>query len=111
MSGTIPRRFQTRQVARRSWSEARPDAFFQKTLAGFVNPPHNQVDIAQPQSAFVTLLVKHESGVDARRLVPDWDSVDEALREANVIIWRSRGAWGVGLEESYHHGERVLRTT
>ncbi|MGB0741632.1 MAG: hypothetical protein ACPGXX_16300 [Planctomycetaceae bacterium] len=52
------------------------------------------MDIGQPQTAFVTLLVKHEPGVDARRLVPDWDSVDEALREANVIIWRSRGAWG-----------------
>jgi len=45
------------------------------------------------ESAFLTLLVKHEPSlrVYARSLVPDWDLVDEALQEASVTMWQKRG--------------------
>ena len=55
------------------------------------------MDNEQPQfelteSAFLTLLVKHEPSlrVYARSLVPDWDLVDEALQEASVTMWQKR---------------------
>ena len=55
------------------------------------------MDIEQPQfelteSAFLTLLVKHEPALRgyARSLVPDWDLVDEALQEASVTMWEKR---------------------
>ena len=42
---------------------------------------------------FLALLVKHEPALRAfaRSLVPDWDSVDEALQEASVTMWQKRG--------------------
>ena len=42
---------------------------------------------------FLELLVKHEPALRAfaRSLVPDWDSVDEALQEASVTMWQKRG--------------------
>lgn len=45
------------------------------------------------ESAFLTLLVKHEPSLRAyaRSLVPDWDLVDEALQEASVTMWQKRG--------------------
>lgn len=45
------------------------------------------------ESAFLTLLVKHEPSFRAyaRSLVPDWDLVDEALQEASVTMWQKRG--------------------
>lgn len=45
------------------------------------------------ESAFLTLLVKHEPSLRAyaRGLVPDWDLVDEALQEASVAMWQRRG--------------------
>ena len=45
------------------------------------------------ESAFLTLLVKHEPSLRAyaRSLVPHWDFVDEALQEASVTMWEKRG--------------------
>jgi RNA polymerase sigma-70 factor (ECF subfamily) len=45
------------------------------------------------ESAFLTLLVKHEPSLRAyaRSLLPDWDLVDEALQEASVTMWQKRG--------------------
>jgi RNA polymerase sigma-70 factor (ECF subfamily) len=45
------------------------------------------------ESAFLTLLLKHEPSlrVYARSLVPDWGLVDEALQEASVTMWQKRG--------------------
>jgi RNA polymerase sigma-70 factor, ECF subfamily len=42
---------------------------------------------------FLALLVKCEPALRAyaRGLVPDWDSVDEALQEASVTMWQKRG--------------------
>lgn len=53
------------------------------------NPPQFELT----ESAFLTLLVKHEPSLRAyaHSLVPDWDLVDEALQEASVTMWQKRG--------------------
>jgi RNA polymerase sigma-70 factor (ECF subfamily) len=42
-----------------------------------------------PHAAFVRLLLKHEPALRAyaRALLPDWQSVDEAIQEASVTLW------------------------
>ena len=46
-----------------------------------------------PQAAFVRLLLKHEPALRAyaRVLLPDWQSVDEAIQEASVTLWEKFG--------------------
>lgn len=45
------------------------------------------------ETGFLALLVKCEPALRAyaRSLVPDWDSVDEAIQEASVTMWQKRG--------------------
>ena len=45
------------------------------------------------QSAFLSLFLKHERELAgfARALLPNWDSVDEALQESSIVMWRKIG--------------------
>lgn len=51
----------------------------------------NSFELTEPD--FIALLVKCEPALRAyaRSLVPDWESVDEALQEASVTMWQKRG--------------------
>ena len=79
----------------KAWSDAFLQKIWQVSGTRRIN---KYMDIEQPQfelteSAFLTLLVKHEPSLRAyaRSLVPDWDLVDEALQEASVTMWQKRG--------------------
>lgn len=43
-----------------------------------------------PESDFLRLFVKHEEALRAfaRVLLPTWESVDEVMQEASVVMWR-----------------------
>ena len=46
-----------------------------------------------PETEFMRLFVQHEAVLRgyARSLLPDWNSVDDALQEASVTMWQKLG--------------------
>lgn len=47
----------------------------------------------QPEAEFMRLFLRHEPVLRAyaRAILPDWNSVDDALQEASVIMWQKLG--------------------
>ncbi len=56
-------------------------------------PDSNQSSSRLSEGEFMRLFVKHEPALRAfaRSILPDWNSVDDALQEASVTMWEKLG--------------------